>query len=168
MSRTSLARRHPGMGLWVNGLLAVSAALLALGVSGPLFSLRQLWIFTNQVSLLSGLRDLWNAGYPGLFALILGFSVLLPIAKLGVIAGIVNSGDGSNEAHRRWLHRLDRYAKWSMLDVFVVALLVVSVKLGDLARVEIQWGLYAFAGSVIATMLAAHQVTNLTRSAHPD
>jgi paraquat-inducible protein A len=40
-----------------------------------------------------------------------------------------------------------------MLDVFVVALLVVSVKLGSLAQARVEVGIYAFAASVILTML---------------
>ena len=36
-----------------------------------------------------------------------------------------------------------------MLDVFVVALLLVSVKLGVLAKVDVHYGLYAFATSVL-------------------
>jgi len=39
-----------------------------------------------------------------------------------------------------------------MLDVFVVAVLVVSVKLGAIVQVEMRYGLYAFAASVIVTM----------------
>jgi paraquat-inducible protein A len=48
---------------------------------------------------------------------------------------------------------LSVYGKWSMLDVFVVALLVVSVKLGAMAEARVEIGIYAFAASVILTML---------------
>jgi paraquat-inducible protein A len=51
-----------------------------------------------------------------------------------------------------------------MLDVFVVATLVVSVKLGSLAQVEVHYGLYAFAASVLLTMAANQWVLALARS----
>ena len=50
------------------------------------------------------------------------------------------------------LHVIETLGKWSMLDVFVVALLLVSVKLGVLAKVEVHYGLYVFATSVLLTM----------------
>ena len=46
--------------------------------------------------------------------------------------GNVDTAQGA--AHRRHLEWLATCSKWSMLDVFVVALLVVSVKLGALVR----------------------------------
>jgi paraquat-inducible protein A len=58
------------------------------------------------------------------------------------------------------------YSKWSMLDVFVVALLVVSVKLGSLAQAHVELGIYAFAASVVLTMLLAAWIGRYT--AEPD
>jgi paraquat-inducible protein A len=58
--------------------------------------------------------------------------------------------------HTKHLKWLATYSKWSMLDVFVVALLVVSVKLGALAQVNVELGIYAFAASVFLTMLVSN------------
>jgi paraquat-inducible protein A len=44
---------------------------------------------------------------------------------------------------------------WSMLDVFVVVLLVGMVHFGVLASVEVEPGLLAFGAVVVATMLAS-------------
>ena len=41
-----------------------------------------------------------------------------------------------------------------MLDVFVAAVLIASVKLGSLASIELHFGLYCFAASVLLIMLA--------------
>jgi paraquat-inducible protein A len=54
------------------------------------------------------------------------------------------------------------YGKWSMLDVFVVAVLVVAVKLGAIADVEMRFGLYAFAASVLLTMFITARIVALT------
>jgi paraquat-inducible protein A len=42
-----------------------------------------------------------------------------------------------------------------MLDVYVVALLVVIVRLGALGRVQVHWGIYVFALSVILSTAAS-------------
>ncbi|MEE9447898.1 MAG: paraquat-inducible protein A, partial [Arenicellales bacterium] len=53
---------------------------------------------------------------------------------------------------QRYLHWIQKLGKWSMLDVFVVAVLVVAVKLRAIAEVQMHYGLYAFAVSVLLTM----------------
>ena len=63
---------------------------------------------------------------------------------------------------RTYLHWMHSFGKWSMLDVFVVAILVVSVKLGAIASVEMRYGLYAFAAAVILKMYVTARVVSLT------
>jgi len=53
------------------------------------------------------------------------------------------------------------YGKWSMLDVFIVAVLVVAVKLAAIVQVEMRYGLYAFAASVLLTMFITARVVVL-------
>ncbi|OQX45604.1 MAG: paraquat-inducible membrane protein A, partial [Candidatus Sedimenticola endophacoides] len=60
---------------------------------------------------------------------------------------------------------MHEYGRWSMLDVFVVALLVVSVKLDAIARVQIHYGLYAFSAAVLITMLVTARVARHAESA---
>ena len=50
-----------------------------------------------------------------------------------------------------------------MLDVFVVAILIVAVKLGPLVDIEMEFGLYAFTISVILVMIITSQIVKLTR-----
>ena len=45
--------------------------------------------------------------------------------------------------------------RWSMLDVFVIAILVALVRFGKLASIDPGWGALAFASVVILTMIAA-------------
>jgi len=97
--------------------------------------------------------------------------VVFPILKTLVLLAIWNLDPAHGERHRRHLGWLASYSKWSMLDVFVVALLVVSVKLGSLAEARVEVGIYAFAASVILTMLlsawiGAHAIDAANSSAH--
>jgi len=60
------------------------------------------------------------------------------------------------QRERAMLYRLvETVGHWSMLDVFVVVLLVGMVRFGVLASVEPGPGLLAFGAVVVATMLAA-------------
>jgi paraquat-inducible protein A len=51
-----------------------------------------------------------------------------------------------------------------MMDVFVAALLIVTVRLGAMADVKIHFGLYAFAASVILTMITTSSIIQRTTS----
>jgi len=159
----SLARRHGRVGIWVNPALVLALGLLCVGLFAPLLTLRQFFVFSSRVSLVSGLGDLANEGQWPLFAIVLGFSVILPLLKLGLLFRVWNMESATGESARRHLHWMVHYGKWSMLDVFVVATLVVSVKLGSLAQVRVEYGLYAFGASVLLTMAVSHWVVRLAR-----
>jgi len=58
-------------------------------------------------------------------------------------------------ARTRIYQFIDAIGPWAMLDVFLLAVLVALVKLGDLARVIPGPGLIAFTGVVVLTMLAS-------------
>jgi paraquat-inducible protein A len=151
----SYAVAHPRRGLVVNLLLLVALGLLLYGLQAPILTLEKFYLFANTVSLLSALGQLATEQAWGLFALVGVFSVLFPIVKIVLLALIWNLDSARGAAHRRHLRWLAAYGKWSMLDVFVVALLVVSVKLGALAQARVEIGIYAFAASVVLTMLLA-------------
>lgn len=115
----------------------------------------------NTYSVLSGAWELFRANEFFLAAVIVIFSVLFPLAKLASLFLLCHDGIGrSRELHFR-AHAF--LGKWSMLDVFVIALLVVSLKLGDLVDVQIHCGIYFFAASVLLTML----LTQLLHKAFP-
>lgn len=149
----SYAFRHPARGMAVNLLLLVALGLLFYGLQAPILTLEKFYFFSNTVSLLSALQQLAQEAEWGLFALVGVFSVVFPVLKNLLLLLVWNFDPSKGERHRRHLNWLAIYSKWSMLDVFVVALLVVSVKLGSLAEARVEEGIYAFAASVILTML---------------
>lgn len=149
---------RPLLGLLLNGLLLLAFALLLFGLFAPLIRVERFYIFSNEVSLYSGLVDLHGQGEWFLFGLILAFSVLFPLLKLLMLGAALNL---PGDRHHGPLHWLTAVGKWSMLDVFVVALLVVSLKLRGLASVEVQPGAYAFAASVLLTLLLVQAVRRM-------
>jgi paraquat-inducible protein A len=153
--RNSYAFRHPLAGLVINTLLLAALLLLVAGLYLPILTLEKFWFFSNTVSLLSALQQLAQQAEWGLFALLGVFSVLFPVIKLVLLFLIWNFEPATTPVHSRHLRWLAACSKWSMLDVFVVALLVVSVKLGALADARVEMGIYAFAASVLLSMVVA-------------
>lgn len=143
------------------GLLVITAAMLVVGLSAPILTLEKFFVIENTFSIFSGLQQLFEEGRIFLFIIIALFSVVLPIIKLGVLFRLLGSRDGSSETLHRYLRLMHQYGKWSMLDVFVVALLVVAVKLGAVATVETHYGLYAFGSAVLLTMAITARVIYL-------
>lgn len=158
----SYAFRRPVVGVIVNLALLAALGLLIYGLQAPILTLEKFYLFSNTVSLWSALQQLAAGAEWGLFLLVGSFSVVFPVLKILALVLVWNFDPARGEAHRRHLRWLATYSKWSMLDVFVVALLVVSVKLGALAEVRVGLGIYAFAASVIMTMLLSSWIGRCT------
>jgi len=119
-----------------------------------MLTLTKLVLIVNTFSVLTGTLTLLKEGEYLLFIIIFGFSVVLPCIKITLLFKIWNSDTPLRNRAPRPIVWLSSLGKWSMLDVFVVAVLLASIKLGALASVEIHYGLYAFALSVILIMIA--------------
>ncbi|MEH6627971.1 MAG: paraquat-inducible protein A [Motiliproteus sp.] len=148
--------------IFLRVLLVISLITLIAGVLLPIITIEKFYLVENTFSILSGVIQLFIEKRYFLFLLLGFFSILMPILKLGVLYQILDTAKAQGAHTRRYLHWMHLYGKWSMLDVFVVAMLVVSVKLGAIASVEIHAGLYAFAASVLLTMLITARVVTIT------
>ncbi len=147
------------MNKWLlNSLLLMVLLLFAFACFAPLFTLSKFYIFDNTVSLMSALADLWREGQYALFAIIAIFSVLFPLIKIGLLFYLQFSTRLWQSQHEKLIHGLDVVGKWSMLDVFVVAILLVSIKLGPMADVTVHYGIYLFAAAIIMMMLLSKYV----------
>lgn len=93
---------------------------------------------------------------------ILVASLLIPISKIAIIAVLLLSisFNWRLDNHRRLLlyEFVEFIGRWSMIDVFVVALLVGLVQLGAILTIVPGMGAVCFALSVILTMLAAQAI----------
>lgn len=113
----------------------------------------------QENTIIGGAVELADHGNWGVAIVILIASVLIPIGKFAVVAGLaisVRHGSGLSQPRRQQLFELVEYiGRWSMIDVFVVALLSSLVQLGALASVQPGPASLYFALSVIFTMLSA-------------
>ncbi len=138
---------------FINLLLVIAFAMLLAGYLGPMITLKKFIFVSNTFSLLGGIRSLWVASEHALAIVLTLFSVVLPIVKIALNALIINIR--TNPRLERGFTWLKALGKWSMLDVFVVAVLFATVKLGALADTQLHYGVFAFAAAVLMTMLAA-------------
>ena len=141
-------------------LLAVAALLLAVGLVTPIITFKKFIFIHNTFSILTACWNLLKQGHVFLFVVITLFSIILPILKLALLAKLVFSKPLVNKSTKYTLELMHRFGRWSMLDVFVVAILVVVLKLGAIGDVEKHIGLYAYAGAAILIMLLTNIIVN--------
>jgi paraquat-inducible protein A len=113
----------------------------------------------NPYTILGGAQELLDAGLWPLALLVFFASITVPVLKLvGLTLMLVTTGRGSRWrlVDRTRLYRvIDVIGRWSMIDVFMISILVSLVQFGQLANVTSDIGAVAFAGVVVLTMLAA-------------
>jgi len=115
---------------------------------------------TESSTIIGGVLELIELGSIPIALVIFAFSVLVPSGKIMVLFYLVwtvenHSPLGSRQ--RALMYRVVEFiGKWSMLDVFVVAILAALVHLGGLLVVRPGIAALSFAGVVILTMIAAH------------
>jgi paraquat-inducible protein A len=110
-------------------------------------------------TIMSGVIYFISSGSWPLALIIFIASVFVPMLKLLILSFLLIS------VQRRWqwrpvdrtrLYRLtEAIGRWSMLDIYVVTILVALVHLGALANIEAGLGAPFFAAVVVVTMLAA-------------
>ena len=162
MDNKNIAVNYPGEVSLLKVLLALTLIFLIPGLVAPIITLTKFLLVENTFSILSGTIQLLKEGQIFLFVLITGFSIIIPLLKIIVLFRLLSINKINASNLDKYLHWMHLYGKWSMLDVFVVAVLVVTVKLGAIANVEMHYGLYFFSAAVILTMIITARIVKLT------
>ena len=114
---------------------------------------------TQSDTILSGVIYFMQTGSWGIAMIIFVASIVVPIAKLIILSGLLVSVQRRSRwrpKERTRLYRITEVVgRWSMLDVFVVSVLVALVRLGYLTTIEAGSGVVFFAAVVVMTMIAA-------------
>lgn len=142
------------MSIWLRAVLMVLApGFLALGVTLPLMRFESFYVLNSDASLINIVSALWTGGDPVLSLLVGMVSIVFPIAKLVAVAAEGLSRRRSADPGR--LGRIVPFlARWSMMDVLLVAIVIFATKTSGLAQAFTQPGLWFYAGSsLIAAVL---------------
>jgi paraquat-inducible protein A len=110
-------------------------------------------------TILSGIVALIQAGMLPIGMLVLFASILVPVLKLiglAILLVSVERGWTAQARGRTTLYRIiEGIGRWSMVDIFMIAILVALVELQQLATILPGPGAICFAAVVILTMLAS-------------
>lgn len=138
---------------WALGVIAYVPANV-----WPMLETRLL-LTTSDDTIIEGALKLLGHGSVGIALVILLASVVIPLAKFAAIAWLALSIQYRLPSSPKWRHRVyeavELIGRWSMIDVFVVAILSSLVQFSVLANVTPGPAALAFALSVIFTMLSA-------------
>lgn len=111
-------------------------------------------------TILSGVKAFIAADMWPLAVLVFFASVTVPVLKLLGLTYLIASvklGWHWRPRDRTKLYRVvEMVGRWSMIDVFMISILIALVKLGNLATIEPGIGVTSFAGVVVITMIASH------------
>ncbi|MEM7293105.1 MAG: paraquat-inducible protein A [Pseudomonadota bacterium] len=114
---------------------------------------------SSDATILGGVVELFHGGAWFVAGVVFSASVIVPIAKMVVMAYLLWSTQRLPKRSRRWrtaaFKVTEFIGRWSMVDVFVVTLLVAMVQFGLVMNVQVGAALIAFASVVVLTMLAA-------------
>ena len=110
-------------------------------------------------TILSGIVLFWESGSWMIAGLVFIASIVVPLTKLMALTWLLVSVQMKSRARpiqRTQLYRMVEFiGRWSMLDIYVVALTVTLVQVGTLASIEVGPGALAFGAVVVVTMIAA-------------
>lgn len=148
----SLSTRHASR-FDVPAAIVLAGGLLVAGYTLPFMEVQKLVFFREDYSLLRSIVGMWEEGYYFLAIVIFVFSVVFPIGKLAALL-MVWFMPMPPERLARALHWLGVLGKWSMLDVFVIALLIVLTRAGSLVEATPGVGVYLFAAAILLSMIA--------------
>jgi paraquat-inducible protein A len=151
----SLARAYPRQSPLILALLGAALATFLIGIFRPCTAVTKLWVFESEVSVWSSLETLSAEGEWFLFLVILVFTIVFPLVKISSLA-LLWLRNGMTKERRVAIYRyVGHLGKWSMLDVYIVALFVVYIKSGGVADITIRDGIVVFTASVMLTQFAA-------------
>ncbi|WP_321815600.1 MULTISPECIES: paraquat-inducible protein A [unclassified Paraburkholderia] len=112
-------------------------------------------------TILSGIVHFWLTGEWLIASIVFIASIMVPMLKISALALLALTSQRRSRwrtAERTTLYRVvEVIGRWSMLDIFVIALTVALVRFGTFGTVTAGPGAIAFGAVVILTMLASMQ-----------
>lgn len=159
--------RRRRMGPFLADLIAIAIIFLAVGLVAPILSLKAYTtvpvigevIFKYEVkSVLTTIGRLADSHKLPVAVLVATFSIVTPLTKLFVAMAVLQRRWPA--WHERGLAFMHAVGKWSMADVFVVAVLVAYFAAGsdEFSEAQLGVGLYFFAAYCLVSQFATHML----------
>jgi paraquat-inducible protein A len=139
-------------------LLVAAAALYVPANILPVMDTRTL--FDNESdTIMSGVLVLLHSGSWPIAMLVFIASIVVPLLKILALAILLYSAwrrSPRGRLQRSQLFRMVEFiGRWSMLDIYAIALLATLVQVQSFASIIVGWGAWAFGAVVVLTLLAS-------------
>ena len=154
----SLSRRARGLDRLVDPALVAATVLFWIGITLPVMTVTELWVFENAFSILEGIRQLWIKDEALLSVLVAAFSIAFPVLKISLACLMWLRADASRPYFRFFRHLLAVSGRWSMADVFIIATAIMIAKIAGFADATSEAGLYYFMGSLALIAFATFRI----------
>ena len=113
----------------------------------------------DATTITEGMISFWQSGAYPIAMVIFTASILIPFLKIVALSWLCLAASGKLHPSPAMLGRIywftELLGRWSMIDIFVVGILVALVQLGNYMTITPGPGALAFAGVVVLTMFAA-------------
>ena len=143
---------------WTIALLLAATILYIPANVYPMMSTQSV-TGSSDATILGGVWQMIEYGSYLVAAVIFFASIVIPVAKIGILLWlcyVVRFGKRMSAQKRmRWYRVVEFIGRWSMIDVFVVAIMVALIQAGVLLSIQPGPAALAFAAVVVLTMLAA-------------
>lgn len=154
-----LHRRLPNSLARTWALLIAAAVLYIPANLFPIMRTASLGEVPQSDTILSGVVELWVRGSWDLAIIVFVASIVVPLLKIAILMTLLITTGRHSSWRRKERGKLYRFVEfighWSMLDIFVVALMAALVRFQSLADVTPGPGAVAFGAVVVLTMLAS-------------
>jgi paraquat-inducible protein A len=113
----------------------------------------------DETTIMKGMITFWQSGAYPIALVIFTASIMIPLLKIVALTWLCLAASGKLHPSPEMLGRVywftELLGRWSMIDIFVVGILVALVQLGNYMTITPGPGALAFAGVVVLTMFAA-------------
>jgi paraquat-inducible protein A len=140
---------------------ALTLAALILYIPANIYPILRITYYGaySESTVWDGCVNLFRDGQWPIAVIVFLASILIPLFKLlGLLYVTISTRvtTARSRRQRTWVHRIiERMGPWAMLDVFITAILVALVKLGQFVTVLPGRGLLPFAAVVVLTIMAS-------------
>jgi paraquat-inducible protein A len=139
--------------MFAAALLYVPANLL------PIMTIYEFGGFVTPKTIINGMVTFWQQGAYPIAIVIFVASILIPFLKIVALTWLCLAATGKVHPSPAMLGKVywftELLGRWSMIDIFVVGILVATIQLGNYTSITPGLGAIAFAGVVVLTMFAA-------------
>ena len=138
--------------------MLAAAALYIPAILLPMMTIVELGD-VSQPTIVRGMITFWRSGAYPIAIVIFTASILIPLLKIVALSWLCLAASGKLHPSPGMLGKIywftELLGRWSMVDIFVVGILVAVVQLGNYMSITVGPGALAFAGVVVLTMFAA-------------